>query len=1268
MKLVNKFIGLVQAKFGLFILIVLLSIITITVIKPGFYLIGWDNYSSYFQPGINIFRTFFSTWRDYRGLGVASDAEVTDVFRQLLFVPLGFVLPRELLDQAYYLIALWLGVLGMYAFAGMIARDLPNLTDASTQKRDVFGCIVGLFYLFNLNTLSVFYSPIIPFTNRFYSLPVTLVVFLWFRSKPTWLRFFVVATMVIVTSGSYITPTVVITALMAFGIFLLFRFSVRQTILYSVVFLALNAFWIFPFINYTVEKASIVALARTFVEINESTLNKPASDFSWDKQMVLRPSFFDLNFHTLDGQPFPIHPLLDEYTKPPWRIVLFLFPLLYAIGTFVLLIQGKKARRAFWIPAWIAMFIFLSMKEFSPLGFVYVWLKDHVPFFDVIFRISDTKFHAYVSLAGSIAAAYAIMVLFSFFRQRRIQVFLVAALLIVGLGYTWPFRTYGTGNLIGTLALNKMPSAYFDIAQVINVIPGEGRVLHLPMDQWHSYWRSFSWGYVGSSFFHYLINKPYIDKTFEPASMENAFLHEEINSLINSFYRSSNPGKRTVIAQQFARLLRKTGVQFVILDESISSSVYQRNLTFDAKQYYGQASDLLTHLAEVNDAGITLRGTYTVTFNGGPGSAKLDLYEVASIVPTVSAVGETGNIDPGIANSIGLVLDQAEQSIIVQDAVRPSGLMPFRQQNHVVARKDGTFSIQYVNPNPPLSYHVRAPETDIDAYMVDVYGKQKAGNVVLSFTHRYLPDINDKKFSYPVGSITLPLTKEIKARRIKLNDVILPLPKLGSDTEVFVGTFMLHERLIRASLYRPGGSVPVDFSSFVPTQPLSCFGGPTAAFEGDGQGDGDTLRLTAKSGSSCMRGQFVVPQGFSGKRMYAEVVATLAGTGAMQAYGCVKEGVIEDCLNGHRVRRVTGGETSWTIALQSLVVRGNVYTMDIGVVNPMDTQQTLTVNDARVLLYEGGIEKTLAFTPYAGEEAVTISGPLTLSFPKAISAYSYFHDPETDGFYIPLNSCRGDRPVPRVIRYEGDTAVSRMVNCGTHFAQWFRYASDRPYLFAYEYWLGSGQQPLIVLGKKSDNYFFERASLYQGYPNIAGMKELQNGLRLTSASRFIEPNFFSDSAPTEAAVHLFQDTANEGVLAVRSFDMVEYPAAWQGMTLVPDDSLASYPLPQTTYSIKQMLPSLWNVEGDVPVGSLLRFNRGFDRQWGIYDSLRGVAFGKSLASSIRCDGFANCFRMPVGRVFYIFYTPERLSLFGWAATLATIVVLAVVIKGKIRVS
>lgn len=1234
---------------GLVVLLVTLTIISVQTVKPGFFLIGWDNYSSYFQPGINIFRTLFATWRDYRGLGVASDAEVTDVFRQLLFMPLSFVLPRELLDQTYYLLALWLGVLGMYTLAGLITNELPSLNGASSRKKDIFGCITALFYLFNLNTLSVFYSPIIPFTNRFFSLPLTLAVFVWFwQSKHSWRRFLVLAITVIVTSGSYITPTVIITSLMALGIFVLFRSTFKQTVVCGFVFLALNAFWLLPFVNYTREKASIVPLARTFVEINESTLNAHASSFSLAKQVVLTPSFFDLQFKTIDSGNLPIHPQLGEFTKPPYSYFLFLFPFLYIIGSLVLIAGWKKNKHLLWIPVWIVLFLFLSMKEFGPMGWLYAFLKEHTPLFGVVFRIADTKFHAYVSLAGSIAAACAIVWSLSLLRKKALQRIATGAFLLLAIPYVWLFRGFASGNLIGPLAFARLPTAYKEIAAAINAAPGDGRVLHLPMDQWHSYWRSFSWGYVGSSFFHYLINKPYIDKTFEPASMENAYLHEEIGRLIDAFYRSNNSEKKKLLGQQFLRLLRKTGIAYVILDESISSSVYPKNLAFGAKQYYVQARDLIAYLAEGQDAGIVRAGAYTVD------RAKLDVFEVLSAEPAVRRVAKAQNIDPGIADSFSIVLDQSDARAITQNFAQPAALMPFRQQNHVVARQDGSFTIRYDNPNPPLSYRVRVPASD--SYMVDVYGRRAGGNLMLRLYHRYLPDINGRKFAVPAGSIVLPLPKETKEGRIMLNDVFLSLPNLQSDSDGYIGSFMLHEKTIHASLLEEVSVVPATLSSFRETEPLSCFGTPARTYEGKTSIGQDSLRLTAKSGSSCLRGQFTVPSTLSGKRVYAEIEAVLGGSDEAQVYLCMREGSVDDCLNSHRVMRFAKDSSSLRFPLRSLIQSAQ-YSLDIGVVNPTDTTQTLGVKDVRYHLYQAGAEKTLDVVPYAGEETVTISGPLELLFPKAASAYSYFHDPKTDGFYVPLDSCRGEHPAPRIIRYTKDRAVSRMVNCSTHFAQWFRYAPDRPYLFSYSYLRRSGQQPSIVMGRDGDNYFFERASLWQGYPDLHES--------LAPASRFIDPLFYADSAPADTAMHLFQDTANTGIMEVGNFDMMEYPAGWRDLSLAPVGYEREYPTGEETLITTQIFPSLWKVSGALPAGSMIAFNRGFDRQWGIFDSFWGVLFGKSLAPSVRCQGYANCFALSGSekkRDLYLFYTPERLSLLGWLGTAVTMVSFLIVLR------
>src|SRR3989338_288108 len=177
--MVGKIFNYFKKRPGLLILSIILLAITVVNIKPDFYLMGWDNYSSYFNLKTNIFQTFFATWREYRGLGVPSDAEATDVFRQIFYWIIHFILPEQLLDQAYYSMSLWVGILSMYAIAKLLFKDFIFKEKTVNEKiSEIFALASSLFYLFNLNTLSIFYSPIIPFTNRFYSMPLTIYFFL----------------------------------------------------------------------------------------------------------------------------------------------------------------------------------------------------------------------------------------------------------------------------------------------------------------------------------------------------------------------------------------------------------------------------------------------------------------------------------------------------------------------------------------------------------------------------------------------------------------------------------------------------------------------------------------------------------------------------------------------------------------------------------------------------------------------------------------------------------------------------------------------------------------------------------------------------------------------------------------------------------------------------------------------------------------------------------------------------------------------------------
>lgn len=1304
---------------GLCLLVILLGWITIVTLKPGFYLLGWDNYSSYFNLPTNIFRTLFATWLDYRGLGVPSDAEVTDIFRQIFYWLMHFFLPEQLLDQTYYLMALWVGVIGMYALSRQLLKDFffPS-GEVDKRHADLFGLLVAFFYLFNLNTLSVFYSPIIPFTNRFYGLPLLLFVFMLWKNSGNRRYLWALVITTIITSGSYITPTVMITSFMAIFIFLLSKLDIKKAILTSVAFLALNAFWVLPFLNYTIQKSAIIPLARTFVEINESTLNKQADAFALDKQIVLFPSFLELKFRSLSDQSFPIHPLLTEFTQSPVRFLLYLFPLFYILGMMIMFFKWRSNRSTLWIPAWILLFMFLSLKEFGPSGFIYKWLEDQIPLFGVLFRISDTKFHAYISLAGSIAAAYAVTWIFLWFRHRG-RLVVGTLLVIVAISYGYMFRSYVSGNLIGFFAYAQVPSAYKEIAQTINVAPGYGRVLHLPMDKWHSYWRSFSWGYVGSAFFNFLLDKPYVDKTFEPGSFENSILHASVESLIDAFYRTNDPAYKRGLAENFLHLLQNTGIQYVLVDGSISSSIDVRNVIFDAKQWYVQGKDMLDYLAD-NQIGVMKKGTYNVPLDSlvkdyqslyptrvlHPSTlslqdANLTLYEITRPQPVVHTISSTYNIDPGITNLLENI-SGFQSSLPIQNPSAPAAFVPFIQENNQVSRSENSFTISYHNPNSEARrYQIATTPVDRDSYLIDVSARVDNGKLNLTFAHRYYPEVNGQKFANTIGSLSLPLptgnltsgpqgtiisdwseeklANLVDVYRLQLNDVFIPLPSNINSQDKYIASYMLHEKVIKATLFSKTSDQTFDLSGFTPTTSPSCFGPPATAYAGDVHLSTNGLELAASSGSACAVTTAQLPVELQGKKLYGELGLKLQAdddtiAGMSQLYICLREGSISDCLNGHRNLRIKRGETEYRLPLRNLLSSYGSFGLDLGIVNPSHSPQSVTTSDIRTYLYTAlGDPQELGFAASYPPETVEVSGPLALTIPKAVSAYSFLGKPENESWYMPFDNCRGDVPQERIVNFDGkNTIFSYMRNCSFHLAQWVNYASDRPYLFAFEYWLGSGQQPSIVLGRSGDNYFFERASLYQGYPNLPGMSRfvdpgqvsnfgqiqgLLQGINLTSASRFIGPLYYSDSAPADAAIHLFQDTANTGLVGVRAFDMFEYPAAWRLLTLTPAGAATTYASSESELPSQMILPSLWRVTGPLPDGAIM-FNRGFDAQWGIYDNLLGVLVGKSLAPAYKCAGYANCFDLKGQQVkatsYYIFYTPERLSLLGWLVTLVAV--------------
>lgn len=1354
----------ISQHLGLLLLILILLFISIQTIKPSFAMLGWDNYSSVLDFKINFFRTFFATWREYRGLGVPSDSETTDIFRQLFYLVTSAVLPNHLLDQAYHLFALWVGVLSFYQFSRLLISE-TNLkkTVHTLQKQDLFAAIAAFFYLFNLNTLSIFYSPMIPFTNRFYGLPLILWLFLKLKQSQHKLKNLILLSLaIILTAGSYITATVIITTIIALGVFLIFQTNLKKSIIYGLGFVILNSFWLLPFANYVQEKSAITPQARIFIEINEFSINKPLKEFSLFRQALLYPSFLEMQFPTIDGSEFLIHPLVKELQNPTNQVVLFLFPALYLISSALILSQAKKNHKILWIPTWILLFLFLSAKEYSPLGFVYIFLKKYIPFFEVLFRIADTKFHFYISLAGSIAAAYAIFWLINKLQIKIVKKIAVIFFAILSMVYAYQFRSYLNGNLLG-FVYNKVPTAYYQIANTINQDPDRGRVVHLPMDPKHHYWRSYQWGYLGSAFFNFMINKPYIDNTFEPGSMENAYLNAEIVDLTDRLDKALTANNKQKVATQFVKLLQQVGVKYLIMDYSLEAEVYPRNIKYNQPQA-SETRELVSLLRRqdqiqlIESHNISLIDQYKLYQNlfpqdipqkltDLPPQTKIELYQVPSPQPVFEFANGVQHLDPNLEAALETPVQQLLENDYIQAKDKDNIVLPLLRPNHQVEISEGQVKLEFpLSKNKLVNYQVTTQEPKVDSYLIDVTGQVINNQIILNFYHRYLPDINGQQFKHLIATTRFELS-ELKTQtmpkawiagdwtqldtqglldhyRLRVNQVSLPLPDQVLNQPTAISSFMLHDKTLEVELLEKQSVQNLSWDQALVPKAEDCFGlkHDNSAGSHQIQPDG-ALTIDVNNQSYCLiqnlslsraedtetnpnlkqhlelsfnlRGSTeknTGPYRLSGYEPLIKKVVKDEGTLPVTARVCIKTDQNNKCLNSSRFLRVYNSNHQYRLTLNKPV--SSLENLNIELVSlPMaDYSQSITLDSALIEVFMPVVSEKIEFNPAYEPESVVISAEsLKLSFPQPVSKYSYVRNWQAEAFNVPLALCpKPSSEHDKEFKYFKDKFVTLIKNCGgMYYAQPFIYYLTSPYLFGFEYAVAAGQQPMMLVSQSGVSYVDERVGLLQGYPDIKNLRQFQDRqlgadyqstlaefeqLEFNLGSKLVMPQPNEQWEVADMNLHLFQGSNNDAVMASRKFYALELPADWAALKLEPAHAQTDYLVPQAELSYEKILPSLWKVtlQGNKASGtSLLKFNEGYDRQWGVYQGLGQMLLNQKTGTTYRCNGFSNCFEINWNEIgnakqLYIFYWPEVLYAVGWVLTLSSLAGLILWLKTATR--
>ncbi|MBI4226064.1 hypothetical protein HY612_03025 [Candidatus Roizmanbacteria bacterium] len=881
---------------GLFLLLIILSLITVASLKPQFYLVGWDNYSSYFNLKSNIFRTFFATWREYRGLGAPSDSESTDLFRQIFYLILKPFVPETLLDQLYILTALNIGVLSMYFLCKRIFSSIQE--KLSERVLDLLSFTGAFFYLFNLNTLSTFYFPMIMYINRFWSLPLLILIFheLFHKNKTSNRFFSLVVLAFLFASGSYVTATVFITTSLALFLFSLFQGNLKRGITLLLFYFSLNIFWLLPFANYTLQKSPIIRLAPTFIEANEIQLNKPKSFYDLKYQLILYPNFFETKYKdsTLKKVVY-FHSLSGKEKQPVYFLIFFIFPFLYILGSILMLIKFRKTKPLLWTPLIIFIFLFLALKEFSPLGFIYTYLDHLTPYFGVLFRFGDTKFHPYIGFAGSISAAYAVLLGIRYISRRII----LMAVLLICLSYLFIYKDYLRGKLIGEYMYNKIPSAYFEITDRINKDKADVRVLHLPYDR-EAYWKMYSWGMLGSSFLNFMLDKPLLEKTFEPASMENAYLNKRLDQLIYNTQSLDSQEQRRTRADSLYTLLKKTGVKYIILDGSVQAQIYPRGITLwgkfngqDSKSAvsnlisFGYAKTAGNYLVDLNEYKNTYklwdkRSEEEKKLLNDNGKVSIQLVELNEYAPKISFFNHLISLDPGLKNGLETDLSTRQENFIRDQKADQFILFPFKRSDAKINLSDNEIKLSLPRQSKSAFVNIKVPRNtdrgeETITNQIALFVSKTASEVIFKLYLDKTPIIDGQQIRTFLKEIRIssddPKLKNAQQStldssallsdwsssnkmqygnlRLRVGEVTVPVPLDLTAGEQFIGSVLARGGSIPIDLLAYSEKKPIDPKTLSPTENPNCFEDSLQDFEYKIDNTSSNFHITGQNGSTC---------------------------------------------------------------------------------------------------------------------------------------------------------------------------------------------------------------------------------------------------------------------------------------------------------------------------------------------------------------------------------------------------------------------------------
>ncbi len=559
------------ARWWPVIIIILVEIILFVAnFKPHTFLMGWDNVMPEFNFKTNLIRSIFGVWQEHRGVGLYDGmSHIANLPHSLFLWLLSFVLPIQVLRYVFTFLMHATGGMGMFFLVKKLLQNPDRhpglIQDQMLDKISTTGewipLLASLFYLFNLATIQMFYTPLEAFSVHFAAIPwlaLTILNYLGNGSKGSLTAFFFTT---LISTPQYFVPTLLLpTGLLLsviLGVTLLNDKTKWKPILATGLgFLVINAFWLFPYLYGLPRNAPIIAQAK----INQMSSGEAfaRNQAFGDLKNVLLMRGFSLDFE--DMMPDGTY----TYLMAPWRshlnntipIVLAWFLTGVTILGIVATIRKPYRHLLPFTILFLIAFIFLG-NDIPILREATSILRTHFPLLGEALRFPFTKFSLLFVFSGSILLGLGCASM-----KKLKNIFVIFCIIAIGFIAIPAFQ----GNFIYKNLRVNLPSEYLSLFAFMQTQDPNGRITLLPQPSYWS-WKFYRFGYRGSGFVWYGLNQPVMDRAFDPWSAQNENYYWELTRALYSKNGSA-------VEQVFA----KYDIRYILLDENLISTSHDRSL------------------------------------------------------------------------------------------------------------------------------------------------------------------------------------------------------------------------------------------------------------------------------------------------------------------------------------------------------------------------------------------------------------------------------------------------------------------------------------------------------------------------------------------------------------------------------------------------------------------------------------------------------------------------------------------------------------------